>query len=248
MPDQHPRDTDPPSMGSVCEYLRGGRGDLPAYVYLPCWLGWGQAFRRAGPYAGFLGQRYDAAHHRVHAARRRRARSPSPGKPRDRPRRAAAAEHRVRRRPHPRPARTPAATLLEQFDDQLRRPESRPRPSAATTAPSSGRSTCSPRRGCATAFDLSKEDPRLLDRYGRTLFGHSTLIARRLVEEGVRFVNVTWDLFWDRVQIDYDAWDTHTKNFAILKDEQAAALRPDVHGAAGRPGPAAACSTRRWWW
>src|SRR5690242_5215618 len=53
MPDQHPRDTDPPSMGSVCEYLRGGVGDLPDYAYLPCWLGWGQAFRRAGPYAGF---------------------------------------------------------------------------------------------------------------------------------------------------------------------------------------------------
>src|SRR5436190_19991340 len=77
MPDQHPRDTDPPSMGSVCEYLRAGRprateqgssgrggqsdsrGDLPDYVYLPCWLGWGQVFRRAAPYAGLLGRRYD---------------------------------------------------------------------------------------------------------------------------------------------------------------------------------------------
>ncbi len=36
----------------------------------------------------------------------------------------------------------------------------------------------------------------------------------------MRFVNVTWDLFWDRVQIDYDAWDTHTKNFSILKDNK----------------------------
>jgi hypothetical protein len=70
------------------------------------------------------------------------------------------------------------------------------------------------------AFDLKNEDPRLLDRYGRTLFGHSTLIGRRLVEAGVRFVNVTWDLFWDRVQIDYDAWDTHTKNFSILRDNK----------------------------
>jgi uncharacterized protein (DUF1501 family) len=38
------------------------------------------------------------------------------------------------------------------------------------------------------------------------------------VEAGVRFVNVTWDLFWDRVQIDYDCWDTHTRNFHILRD------------------------------
>ena len=59
------RETYPPSMGSVCEYLKasGGRqsavDDLPAYVYLPCYLGWGQAIRRPGPYAGFLGQRYD---------------------------------------------------------------------------------------------------------------------------------------------------------------------------------------------
>src|SRR5438034_7929103 len=60
MPDQHPRDSDPPSMGSVCEYLNKSHGDLPAYVYMPCWLGWGQVFRRAGPYAGFLGKRYDA--------------------------------------------------------------------------------------------------------------------------------------------------------------------------------------------
>jgi hypothetical protein len=70
------------------------------------------------------------------------------------------------------------------------------------------------------AFDLGKEDPRLLDRYGRTLFGHSTLIARRLVEAGVRFVNVTWDLFWDRVQVDFDAWDTHTRNFPILRENK----------------------------
>src|SRR5262249_52330952 len=59
-PDQHPRDSDPPSMGAVCELVNTRHGDFPAYVYMPCWLGWGQAFRRAGPYAGFLGKRYDA--------------------------------------------------------------------------------------------------------------------------------------------------------------------------------------------
>ena len=70
------------------------------------------------------------------------------------------------------------------------------------------------------AFDLTAEDPRLLDRYGRTLFGHSTLIGRRLVESGVRFVNVTWDLFWDRIKVDYDAWDTHQRNFPILRENK----------------------------
>ena len=39
----------------------------------------------------------------------------------------------------------------------------------------------------------------------------------------MRFVNVTWDLFWDRVQIDYDAWDTHTQQLRHPEGEQAAA-------------------------
>ncbi|MFO1023169.1 MAG: DUF1501 domain-containing protein [Planctomycetales bacterium] len=39
------------------------------------------------------------------------------------------------------------------------------------------------------AFDLSREDVRARDRYGRTLFGAATLLARRLVERGVKFGN-----------------------------------------------------------
>lgn len=50
------------------------------------------------------------------------------------------------------------------------------------------------------AFDISAEDPRLRDRYGRTRLGQACLLARRLVEAGVTFVNVKdyeffeWDL------------------------------------------------------
>src|SRR5579871_2595395 len=63
-PDDSPRDTDPPSMGSVCLYheqeiLAKKPGELPHYVYLPCPLGWGEARRKPGPGGGFLGQRYD---------------------------------------------------------------------------------------------------------------------------------------------------------------------------------------------
>ncbi|WP_206352422.1 DUF1501 domain-containing protein [Tautonia rosea] len=50
------------------------------------------------------------------------------------------------------------------------------------------------------AFDISKEDPRLRDRYGRHSWGQSTLLARRLVEAGVTFVTVHlggWDHHWD---------------------------------------------------
>src|SRR5205085_847260 len=48
-----------PSMGSVCEYLKDPADPSPAYVYMPCYLGWGQGIRRPGPYAGFLGSRFD---------------------------------------------------------------------------------------------------------------------------------------------------------------------------------------------
>ena len=59
-PDQHPRPTDAPSIGSVLQYLQGTPAGNPQYVYMPNWLGWGQSFRRAGPYGGFLGRRFDA--------------------------------------------------------------------------------------------------------------------------------------------------------------------------------------------
>lgn len=50
------------------------------------------------------------------------------------------------------------------------------------------------------AFDLSKEDPALRERYGRNSWGQSTLLARRLVEAGATFVTCHfggWDHHWD---------------------------------------------------
>jgi hypothetical protein len=216
-PDQHPRDSDPPSMGSVCEYLNRRKGDFPAYVYMPCWLGWGQAFRRAGPYAGFLGKRYDALTTECQPYGDKGAK-PQPGQPaivRGQPilpnsiLEAGLTIDRLSTR----------RTLLQQLDDGLRQIDAQPVLGShdRTQQRAFGVLTSAKVRA---AFNLDSEDPRLLDRYGRTLFGQSTLIARRLVEAGVRFVNVTWDLFWDRIQIDYDAWDTHTRNFSILKNNK----------------------------
>jgi hypothetical protein len=51
-----------------------------------------------------------------------------------------------------------------------------------------------------TAFDMSREAPRLRDRYGRHNWGQSVLLARRLVEAGSTFVTVHfggWDHHWD---------------------------------------------------
>ena len=55
------------------------------------------------------------------------------------------------------------------------------------------------------AFAIEEESDRLRDRYGRTTFGQSCLLARRLVEGGVRFVTVN-----------YAGWDHHAKIFESL--------------------------------
>jgi hypothetical protein len=50
------------------------------------------------------------------------------------------------------------------------------------------------------AFDLSSEDEKLRDRYGRNSWGQSTLLARRLAESGVTFTTVLmggWDHHWN---------------------------------------------------
>ncbi len=64
------------------------------------------------------------------------------------------------------------------------------------------------------AFDLAAEDPKLRDRYGRTKLGQSTLLARRLVESGVRFVTV-YDGQYNGQEAN---WDAHASVFPRLKD------------------------------
>lgn len=60
------------------------------------------------------------------------------------------------------------------------------------------------------AFSLDKADPKLLDRYGRHSFGWSLLMARRLVESGVRLVQVNLG--------NNETWDTHQAAFPNLKN------------------------------
>ncbi|MBL8867383.1 MAG: DUF1501 domain-containing protein, partial [Planctomycetia bacterium] len=71
-------------------------------------------------------------------------------------------------------------------------------------------------------FDLSKESPKSANAYGRTRFGQSCLLARRLVESGVPFVQVNWS---DHVEAEEDSgdggWDHHYRNFQIMQDRHA---------------------------
>ena len=59
------------------------------------------------------------------------------------------------------------------------------------------------------AFAIHEEAPALREAYGKHRFGQSLLLARRLVESGVRFVTVT-----------DGGWDTHQNNFKSLKDSR----------------------------
>lgn len=62
------------------------------------------------------------------------------------------------------------------------------------------------------AFDLEREPPRVRDRYGRNTHGQACLLARRLVEAGVRLVCVNWH------NDGANFWDTHGDNFNALKN------------------------------
>ena len=67
--------------------------------------------------------------------------------------------------------------------------------------------------GAAKAFDLSQEAASTRDAYGRGRFGQGCLMARRLIEAGVSFVEVTLG----SVGNDIFGWDTHQNNFTQVK-------------------------------
>jgi hypothetical protein len=85
------------------------------------------------------------------------------------------------------------------------------------------------------AFDLSREDPRLRDRYGRNSWGQRCLLARRLVEAGVDLVSCTLNgPLCGRV----NNWDDHAVNHHVFEamkyrapffDQAVAALIEDLH-------------------
>jgi uncharacterized protein (DUF1501 family) len=57
------------------------------------------------------------------------------------------------------------------------------------------------------AFKVAQESETVRERYGKTAFGRGCLMARRLVEQGVPFV-----------EVDLGGWDTHSNNFKTLGD------------------------------
>jgi hypothetical protein len=62
------------------------------------------------------------------------------------------------------------------------------------------------------AFDLAQEPAGIRDRYGRTPYGQSCLLARRLVEAGVKFINVYFSDSIGGQSTEKGGWDTHGFN------------------------------------
>jgi hypothetical protein len=87
------------------------------------------------------------------------------------------------------------------------------------------------------AFRLDQEAGVMRERYGRTRFGQSCLLARRLIEAGTRFVQVNWPAGSDTEPAPGPdgSWDTHRNNFPMLRqwrcpvfDQALAALLDDL--------------------
>lgn len=203
------KDTYPPSMGSVCEYLRKEQDDLPDYVYLPNFAGAGNGstgvVRYPGPYAGFLGKRYDPLFSEFDKTKVEQYKGTKMlgGEP------FLAGSSKL----------AGGITLdtfqareglLQQFNRQQRELEKGNALGDLDRTQQRALSLLTSTK-LKAAFDLSTADDKLRDSYGRNLFGASSLVARRLVEAGVRFVNVTWEYPAD------NSWDTHKDNFNWLR-------------------------------
>ncbi len=75
------------------------------------------------------------------------------------------------------------------------------------------------------AFNLDKEDPRTRDKYGRNEWGESMLLARRLVEAGVRLVTISWMYVGPGGGV-MNVWDNHAGTHMLIQDYCLKSLDP----------------------
>jgi hypothetical protein len=207
-----------PHIGCTLGYLKGGRGELPAHVVLPKPIGRTGGNLPHGHTAGFLGKSHDPF-----------ILNADPNEPKFKVPDLLPPEYissiRAERRQRLRDAVDGAMHLFEknaqakQLDDNF---------AMAYKLMSSP--------AARAAFDISKEPDSVRDRYGRTRFGQCCLMARRLIEAGVRFVTVnmfetvfdeiTWDIHGSRPFTDIQEMSTKViPNF----DQAYSALLEDLH-------------------
>jgi hypothetical protein len=186
-----PRPDDPPGLGSLAARLAPGSGGLPAFVMMPAKLfDQGSFFR--GQAAGWLGTAYDpllikddpnAVDFQLEEFR------PA----------AELGRQRLQRR----------RDLLAGLDEESRVDDAAARSMGQFQERAMDLLTST---GSRDAFDLASEPAGVRDRYGRTTFGQGCLLARRLIEAGVRLVTVS-----DCTPRGHHQWDTHNNNFRTLR-------------------------------
>lgn len=175
-----------PTLGAIVRYLHPAVGGLPSAVTLPEHIWNDGNFPWPGQDAGLLGRRHDPW--LIHcdpadAAFQVGALAP----PADVP----AARVSDRRGLLAQIDRLPAGT--ETYDASTRK---------AFELVTSG--------AARIAFDIGRESPKLRDRYGRSRFAQSCLLARRLVEAGVSLVQVNWTRIPNLPN--QGGWDTHASH------------------------------------
>ena len=70
------------------------------------------------------------------------------------------------------------------------------------------------------AFDLTRESEATRERYGQSTFGQSSLLARRLVEARVPYIQLNYSRHPEAITPGYEfGWDTHILNFELLQDQ-----------------------------
>ena len=179
-----------PHAGCVLNYLRGRRTDLPAHVLLPEPMGNTGGGLSHGQDAGFLGKKFDPF-----------ALMADPSQPNFRVPDLLPPENigeaRLRRRKRLRDVVEGKVASFEASEDAKLLDENFQAAYRLMTSPAA-----------RAAFDLSQEPDSVRDRYGRNRFGQCCLLARRLVEAGVRFVTVnTFLTVFNEI-----TWDIHGTN------------------------------------
>ena len=218
------RRSDFPYVGSVVSYFSPPAA-MPASVTIPRPMSF-EGSVWAGSYAGFLGPGHD------------------PMEPRDVLASTGHTAHALTM-----PAGVDASRLiarrglLQLVEDQDRILQKSP-PADALTGFREQAHRMMTSRAARQAFDLDREPPALRDRYGRNEYGDSFLLARRLVEAGVRLVSVFWMYFIPDGRL-LIPWDAHggleglgrISGFEMLKaeygipplDRAYSALLDDLH-------------------
>ncbi len=192
-----------PHIGAVASHLLGRRGDLPSFVVLPELMGRGGGNLPNGQAGGFLGKAQDPF-----------ALMADPSKPNFKvpdllpPDQIGAA--RLDRRRQMREIIDDAVKGFEESEDARLLDENFHSAFRLMTS-----------EQARSAFDLSKETTATRERYGMNRVGQCLLLARRLVENGVRFVTVNTFL----TVFNELSWDIHgSKPFISvqqMKDEVA---------------------------